>query len=66
MIPEVIGEDFPDDLEGLTLVVADQIFDILQQESFGPMNLKDALDVEEQCALGRTIEAMRLIERILL
>src|SRR5690606_12637108 len=65
-IAEFFGQDVLDGLEGLALVMADEVADVLEQEGRRAMVGDDARDIIEQRALGLVLEPVRPPQRIFL
>ena len=58
VITEVILQYVDDGCECAPLVMADEVFDVLQQECLWALCLDDAGDIEKQGSLGLVFEAM--------
>ena len=51
LVTQLLRQRLMDDAKSLPLVMADQVFDILENERPGSVVLDDPCDVEEQCSL---------------
>ena len=65
LVSEVFLQNFADDLEGPSFVVAFQILHVLEQECAWSVSLQDPCNIEEQRSLSFVKEPMFPAQRIL-